>query len=844
MKKDMHIVTFIAVLSSIFLCNSLSSFTYADNQYNVTGSPATVSVNAAVTVSSACSLSSHLDSPHVADVGGGIYQENIGQTTIKTFCNDANGYALYAIGYTGDSYTGTNHTKLVGATSGTNISTGTYTQGTTTDSVWSMKLAAVSGTYAPTITSPYTSFSIVPDNFAKVASYNQSTDAEGGTGSSITTTYAAYVSGAQVSDTYTGKVKYVLVHPNTFTAGQYTIAYNANGGSGSMTSSTGIYNFEPFTLPESTFAPPNGYGFAGWCTSNASQHACTSGTLYQPGDEVTSLGSANSTTTLYAIWGNPTMQEFAANNQCAGMSIGSTITIKDARDDQDYTVAKLADGKCWMTSNLNLAGGTALSADDTDVDASYISSFTTGGNLTKNGDTIVLPTSSQSGFDTNNYSYIYNSPSTDCSSATGCYSYYSWDAATLGSGRSISTDNTDAPYSICPKGWRLPTTRTTSATNWQTTSDFYVLAHQYGLDSTTSASESDNGFYTLAGPGTTPNFLLAGRYGNNSFYNGGLNGFYWSVTSHSSTSSARGLFFYPNNVNSAYENFRYYGFSVRCLVEPYYMQDLDSSALASMMPNTGDTAILYDSRDNSPYLVGKLVDGNYWMLDNLALDLTDSTVLNAMDDTNTNASATTLGYLKGTTTGTTSDKYATSAVANWTSDYSFSDPLVATSGTIDNETWTKDTVVTHYGAGSGKIGIFYNFCAATAGSYCYGNGHDDGISSGNATEDICPAGWRMPTGYYTGEFYALWRNYNYNSEVPVDPNDPDNLPYVFSASLSGSFAEYGIAELYQLNDHGGWWSTARYNDTNMYRLYIGTSYIQPYYYVNRDTGCSLRCIKN
>ena len=220
-----------------------------------------------------------------------------------------------------------------------------------------------------------------------------------------------------------------------------------------------------------------------------------------------------------------------------------------------------------MTKNLNIAGGTALSADTTDVDSSYISSFSTSNNLTKENNTIKLPASATGGFNSNDYSYVYNTGNntSNCSSP-GCYSYYSWDAATLGSGRGISTDNTDAQYSICPKGWKLPTSRTTSATNWQTESDFYVLAHQYGLDSTTSTSESDNGFYMQAGPGTVPNFLLAGYYNIGSFYNGGSSGYYWSSTSGSTSDGARRLRFYSSNVNSAGDYSRRLGFSVRCLL--------------------------------------------------------------------------------------------------------------------------------------------------------------------------------------------------------------------------------------------------------------------------------------
>ena len=532
------------------------------------------SSTASVTVSSSCTMSSTIDTPHTANIANGVYQENIGKTTIKTFCNDANGYALYAVGYTGDTMTGDNHTKLIGSSTGTNISTGTYTAGTTTDSVWSMKLSSVTGTYAPTIASPYTNYSVIPSSFTKVASYNQGTDAINGTGSSIETTYAAYVSNTQSADTYTGKVKYVLVHPNSFTAGNYSVVYKPNGGTGTDVTISNIANYEPYTIAASTFTAPSGYQFAGWCTiqnnTQSPQTSCAGGTLYQPDDIATSLASAGGTFNLYATWsdvcaGYETMQGLTSSSIATMLpSTGSTATVCDARDGNKYTIAKLADNKVWMTTNLNIAGGTELSSTDTDFESTYTLPTTNG--WTTNNGKLVLPASNKSGFGTDNYAYVYNTGNeTSTCTSPGCYSYYSWDAATLGSGRSIAAENTDAPYSICPKGWRLPTSRTTSATNWQTESDFYALAHQYGLDSTTSTSESDNGFYTQAGPGTVPNFLLGGYYAGGSFYNGGSSGGYWSATSYSSSASARRLYFNSSYVSSANSDSRRRGFSVRCI---------------------------------------------------------------------------------------------------------------------------------------------------------------------------------------------------------------------------------------------------------------------------------------
>ena len=229
-----------------------------------------------------------------------------------------------------------------------------------------------------------------------------------------------------------------------------------------------------------------------------------------------------------------------------------------------------------MVENLNLAGGTALDADNTDVTSAYISSFTTSNNLTKNGNTIVLPGSSTSGFNTDNYSYVYNSGNkTNCGASgqnTPCYSYYSWDAATLGSGRTISTHNTDAEQSICPKGWKLPSTYNGSGAAAEAT-DFRKLMIGYGGSSsiqTYDSSTTPTGatMYGNIGPGTTPNFLLAGLYSGSSGTAGSF-GFYWSSTSHYGVDSASTLFFdYSSYVDSAYNGGtkRYYGISVRCLL--------------------------------------------------------------------------------------------------------------------------------------------------------------------------------------------------------------------------------------------------------------------------------------
>ena len=121
-----------------------------------------------------------------------------------------------------------------------------------------------------------------------------------------------------------------------------------------------------------------------------------------------------------------------------------TYILKDARDEQDYTIAKLKDGKIWMTKNLNLAGGTEITSELSDVPANYTLPTANGfqeGNK--------LPESSQTGFSDDTMAYVYNTGNnTDNCASPGCYSYYSWVAATTGSEVNVTT-SPYALYSIC-----------------------------------------------------------------------------------------------------------------------------------------------------------------------------------------------------------------------------------------------------------------------------------------------------------------------------------------------------------------------------------------------------------
>ena len=69
---------------------------------------------------------------------------------------------------------------------------------------------------------------------------------------------------------------------------------------------------------------------------------------------------------------------------CEGSAIGDTKQLKDTRDGKYYWVSKLADGKCWMTQNLDLDLSTsiALTPTTSDVSSNWTPEYSTAMSVT------------------------------------------------------------------------------------------------------------------------------------------------------------------------------------------------------------------------------------------------------------------------------------------------------------------------------------------------------------------------------------------------------------------------------------------------------------------------------
>ena len=303
------------------------------------------------------------------------------------------------------------------------------------------------------------------------------------------------------------------------------------------------------------------------------------------------------------------------------------------------------------------------------------------------------------------------------------------------------------------------------------------------------------------------------------------------------------------NSNAAATNYTVTGDATITLTGQEATTSISSVTVGSIPSNCKNLAVnpqlVYDPRDNEAYWVAQLCDGNIWMLDNLRLDLSDSTILNGLSESNTNASNTALNYLKGNATGTTSDQYPTGALVSsgWTNSYSV--PYIKT-------TYKDDIAPVNYGVGSGKVGVYYNYCTASAGTYCWGNGASD---TGSPTTDpntstsptardiegdICPKGWRLPTsGSYNtttggGEYQNLYNKYS-----GATGGQAVAFRNALSTPLSGF---YSGSQSSNLGTYGLFWSSTWRSTNSMYSLNVSSSNVYPSNSYNRNGGSSIRCI--
>ncbi len=260
-----------------------------------------------------------------------------------------------------------------------------------------------------------------------------------------------------------------LVHSNSSISDKLTSTFSGSKSSAEMANNTWGYSLnetnyyliptlgDPAALKRTTGAVSGDYDrtnvdfgakvgniTSGTYTDTVKFTAYVNGADGEPEDGTKTLepGMVPETRTISDI---TTMQEMNSKI-CANSAQHETATLMDIRNNENYTVAKLKDGNCWMTKNLALDNYT-LTSEDSDVPANY--SF----QVPASSNDFQAP-AAQAGGDGD-----FKFPAAYIDEYGGFYNFYTaaggWDG--LPQSDPMYNRYNNSPQSICPKGWRLPT---------------------------------------------------------------------------------------------------------------------------------------------------------------------------------------------------------------------------------------------------------------------------------------------------------------------------------------------------------------------------------------------------
>ena len=560
-----------------------------------------------ITIPVSCTMTGTGMNTHNAEIANGTYTPNIGTTTLHAFCNDNEGFAIYATGYTGNTIGETSSNKLVGtnASSNSTIESGIATSAGNPDiSNWAMKLTAtgdsgdITGTNAFTIDSApnvalpseaepgatnasFSDYHMVPNEYVKVAHKNSNTDMTASTGGvKLTTTYAAYISKTQPADTYSGQVIYTLVHP--FNAPEPVgVTYHANGSTfaGGVDTNHVIYAGLPMSVSKGVYAETTDW-YGSWYADINGQHydfIDESEFMTFLADNITVLGGTNidlyrGLTFVEAYTranktqdGGYYKQQELTKLMCNTIAITQSQTVKDVRDDNTYMIGKLKDGKCWMLDNLaldptDLNTAASINASNTNATTEAITNYLNGGssitgwssvavaNVASSFNSYTVPRINNQSKDT--FVTSYGLASTNEQAKIGIY--YNFCAATVGTycydvggGIDIAGTSIDAPQDICPANWRMPTKE-----------QYLTLRNDY--NTTMDAADVASLQYNLSTP-------LSGHFYSNSARNLDSMGVWWSST-YGEGSRIYALSVWSTSVSMP-GGVRFDGATLRCLVD-------------------------------------------------------------------------------------------------------------------------------------------------------------------------------------------------------------------------------------------------------------------------------------
>lgn len=204
--KLIYLPTGILTLATVLSGIGLSS-------YGATA--ATQTATAAVMVANACSLEGQdYDYTNTVTAGSTTTTESVAnKPAISVTCNDANGFSIYAVGFSPATAGGVateGNTGLIGA--GGSIATANYSANPS-NSYWAMKMTVDNTTVSAgsSVTNNFANYSAVPSSWSEVVRIGGATT--GNSTAEMRSDYLVYMASNQAAGTYTGGVKYTMTHP-------------------------------------------------------------------------------------------------------------------------------------------------------------------------------------------------------------------------------------------------------------------------------------------------------------------------------------------------------------------------------------------------------------------------------------------------------------------------------------------------------------------------------------------------------------------------------------------------------------------------------------------------------
>jgi uncharacterized protein (TIGR02145 family) len=273
---------------------------------------------------------------------------------------------------------------------------------------------------------------------------------------------------------------------------------------------------------------------------------------------INDIDAGDDYTVYYSSYAFPTLQSLTS------ATCDTTPTVyRDARDSQLYYVAQLADTKCWMLDNLKYKpNGDSTGTATGNFSATQVADPGLSNMLTVNGTSAdaspnqdapkyIDPIASTQGSN-----FCRNNLNKSTYNLTKCGLLYNYFTATAGTNpqTNYSSSSPNAPGSICPANWRLPSNNS---------GDYGDLDKAYNG---TGAAHTDatviNNLWLYSGAFAT---VWSGYY-QYEFNFQGQYGYFWSSTASSATLSRHTLFSATEAGPGNRGGYRYFGLAVRCVI--------------------------------------------------------------------------------------------------------------------------------------------------------------------------------------------------------------------------------------------------------------------------------------